>query len=90
VLTETLEGELYETWIYCYDGWICEYFTEAGLAAPDPQLGEPVLEAQHLQISLEDGLLHIAAEAGEKELSLVLRLRGGSWNLNRPESGVAL
>ncbi len=90
VLTETLEGETYETWIYCYDGWICEYFTEAGLEAPEPELGEPVLEAERLGISLEDGLLQIGAEAGGKELSLVLSLRGGIHSLKTEKEGVSL
>ena len=77
VLTETIEGESYRTWIYCYDGWLREYFTEADLEKPEPELGEPVLELESMNLSLEDGLLTAVLTSGGACRELVLSLRSG-------------
>ena len=50
---EEFDGENYTTWIYCYDGWLREYFGPEG-EEPMPELGEPVLEAGSLSMALED------------------------------------
>lgn len=43
VLTQNLNGETYETWIYTYDGMLCEIMTdlENGFT---PEEGQPILE----------------------------------------------
>lgn len=43
VLTQNLNGEIYETWIYAYDGMLCEIMTdlENGFT---PEEGQPILE----------------------------------------------
>ena len=43
VLTQNLNGETYETWIYAYDGMLCEIMTdlENGFT---PKEGQPILE----------------------------------------------
>lgn len=43
VLTQNLNGEIYETWIYAYDGMLCEIMTdlENGFS---PEEGQPILE----------------------------------------------
>ena len=43
VLTQNLNGETYETWIYAYDGMLCEIMTdlENGFT---PEEGQPILE----------------------------------------------
>lgn len=78
VLEDTIDGEHYETWVYCYDGWIREYFTEAGGEIPEPEMGEPVLEARSLDLEIRDGLLTAWIATEEKTMELVLSLRGGS------------
>ena len=55
-LPETADGECYVTYIYCHGGWLRElYCPEA--AALSPEDGEKVLEAEQLEVSLEEGLL---------------------------------
>lgn len=70
------EGE-YETRIYCYEGYLMELYVsrEDPLGPAD---GERIMALEALELSLEGGLLSIAAtdEAGE-ESSLLLSLRSG-------------
>lgn len=78
VFDETMEGESYQTWIYCYDGWLREYFGLAE-AEPLPELGEQVLKAEYLSLTLDGNLLWLLLEdeAGEEtELQLYLRSGG--------------
>ena len=75
---EEFDGENYTTWIYCYDGWLREYFGPEG-EEPMPELGEPVLEAGSLSMALEDNLLWILLEdewGEDHELQLYLRSGG--------------
>lgn len=77
VLSETLDGQLYLTRVYCHDGWLWELFSAAGddLA---PQDGERVLQAQGLELLLEDGLLSVTVTDGAgDQVSLRLSPRGG-------------
>lgn len=61
VLTETIEGEDYSTWIYCSGGWMREYFTETS-RKPDPDSGTEILEADQMRISQEGNLLTIKTD----------------------------
>ena len=75
VFTEEIEGEDYETLVYCYDGYLRELFA---LAEGDflPEDGEKVLQAQSLSLSLDGQLLtaELIGPAGEmQELTLFLR-----------------
>ena len=56
VLTEEIDGVVYETRIYCHDGYLRELFAEAGtdLSAED---GQPVMEAQALHAAWDGRLL---------------------------------
>ena len=77
VLQEEIEGEVYETRVYCYDGYLRELFCweEAELA---PEDGEIVLPAQAMSLNLEDGLLDVEIVSGDGEtLNLTLALRSG-------------
>ena len=75
VLDETIGGERYRTWIYCYDGWLWEYF--GGLEKPEsPDLGEKVLRAAHLHVMKERHMLHISLDDNTgMDLALNLCLR---------------
>ena len=69
--------EEYVTRIYCHDGWIMELYCAAGLEM-DPEDGEPVMAAEGLGFTLEDGLLTITATDSQgTEQTLLLSLRGG-------------
>jgi len=52
VITEEIDGNCYETWIYCYDGYIRELFTAAGSGLP-LEAGDKVLEAEQLMFCWE-------------------------------------
>ena len=80
VLTETIEGTCYETWVYCYDGYLRELFTEQGFE-PAPEDGEKVLRTEDLRVCLErEGLLRldIRTDAGWEAEILTLRSGEGS------------
>lgn len=70
-------GEEYVTRIYCYDGYLMELFC----AASDPlgpDAGERIIEAEALELSLEDGLLSVTlTSAGGEDSTLLLSLRSG-------------
>jgi len=75
VLLEEIEGETYETKLYCYDGWLTELYAAAG-SDLSPAAGEKILELKALELSLEDGLLQAKLtlpDGREEELSLQLR-----------------
>lgn len=77
-LGEEIEGEIYETLIYCMDGYLMERFK----AKEDPAelgYGTEIVEAGSFFFELtEDGLLHVTAEskAGERE-EIILAFRSG-------------
>lgn len=88
VIPEQIEGERYQTWVYCYDGWLREYFTEEGLEKPEPELGEEVLEAESLELTLEDGLLEAVFTVNGEKLELVIQLRGSKYAAEKAEVGL--
>ena len=62
-ITEEIEGAEYITRVYCHDGWIRELFT---LAEGDfaPEDGEKILEAEALELSLENELVRVTVTGG--------------------------
>ena len=77
-LTEEIDGFVYETWLYVYDGWLRELFCEpdSGLL---PEDGESITEAQSLAVTEWDGLLTLTYVdgAGMEETALVFVRSGG-------------
>ena len=71
VIPEEIDGEIYITRVYCYDGYIRELFS-GGNAALSPEDGEKILPGESLAFSIEDDLLTVHLE-GQK---LFLHLRG--------------
>ena len=55
VITEVVDGEVYLTRIYCYEGWLMELYTGEG--SFEPQDGEKLLPMAQLELQLEQGLL---------------------------------
>ena len=75
VLREGIDGETYETKLYCYDGWLTELYAAAD-SDLSPADGEKILELRELELSLQDGLLQaklILPDGREESLSLQLR-----------------
>lgn len=77
VFTETVDGTVYETLVYCYDGYLRELFVAAG-GDFLPEDGEEVLAAQSLSICQNGRLLdmELTSPSGEAQ-SLCLYLRSG-------------
>jgi len=80
VLSEEIEGETYETLVYCYDGYLRELFAAAeGDFLPED--GEKVLEAQSMLLQKDGQTLtvELTGPVGEvQELTLCLRSREGA------------
>lgn len=72
------EDEVFETKLYCQDGWLMELYTYAG-ADMAPEDGTPLMEAAALSLALEDGLLtvEVTTSAGETD-TLCLSLRSSA------------
>ena len=75
VLSEEIQGAVFETTVYCYDGYLRELFVEEGLWM-DPEFGEKILPMQSFHV--EDCGTHLQAELtlpNEESVSVVLQLR---------------
>ena len=59
LIREEIEGSVYHTWIYCFDGYIRELFAAADSDLM-PEYGEKILEAEELRVWREDSLLKAA------------------------------
>ena len=70
VLTEEIDGELYETCIYYCDGYLRELFTTAG-ADLAPEDGEKILPA--------GSFLAYADDPAEGQLRLRIQTDNGNW-----------
>ena len=77
ILTEEIGEEAYETWVYCYDGYLRELFAERG-ADLAPEDGEKVLAADGFQVCLErEDLLRLDILTGGRWETAALSLRSG-------------
>lgn len=75
ILTEEIAGEIYETFVYCYDGYIRELFAspDSGLSPKD---GDKILKACSMQVWEKDGMLKIeilSADGSCQEIWLSFR-----------------
>jgi hypothetical protein len=72
ILEETIDEEVYTTWVYCHEGWIRELYAVPGAKLP-PEAGEAIVEAEAFALQLEDSVLRIHVE----EDGLILYLPEG-------------
>lgn len=79
VLWETIDGEEYETRVYCHEGYIRELFTAAG-GEFSPEDGEKVLPAEGISFSWQAPELEatLTINGVTEELSLFLRAGEGA------------
>ena len=80
VLGEEIEGILYETLVYGYDGYLRELFVEAGYGM-ELEFGEMILPLEELRFADEE--THIRADVtfpggGRQSMTLFLRSERGS------------
>ena len=77
VLQEEIDGEVYETRVYCYEGYLRELFAGEGeaFAAGD---GEQILKAESMALSLENQVItaEITDSDGQVQ-TMTLYLRSG-------------
>ena len=69
ILEETINGEVYTTKVYCYDGWLRELYTVPGVTIA-PKGGTPILEGEELELSQEGKLLRVTLDGQERYLCL--------------------
>ena len=71
-LSEDIDGDIYVTRVYCYDGWLMELFSmEEDEVMPED--GEKLLPAQNMTASMDDGLLKVCItdQQGAEETMLM-------------------
>ena len=67
----------YGTWVYCYDGYIMELYTDPALGN-GPQAGERIMPASALELRLEGRVLTVDVTGSTGEHSgITLALRSG-------------
>lgn len=66
-IEENVGDEIFATYIYCRDGWICELLIPSE-AVPVYSAGERLLEADALSFSMNDGLIRagLSTQGGQK------------------------
>jgi len=85
IFDETIDGEPYRTFLYCYDGWLREYFAgaEAVDMELDGELGTELVPAERLVLKLDGALLRAEITQDGKTSGMVLSLRsreaGGTY-----------
>ena len=75
VLHQEIDGESYQTRVYCREGYICELFTAAD-SRLSPEAGEKLLEAAALSFRLTGRMLSVeitCADGSVQPLTLYLR-----------------
>ena len=75
ILTEEVDGAVYETRVYCYDGYLRELFAAADWEG-SPADGEKILPARGLTLEREGRLLTAGLTDGEghpRQIKLYLR-----------------
>jgi len=78
ILSEELDGEIYYTYVYCYDGYLRELFTAAD-SGLQPGDGDRILKAQEMKAEKKDHILEIEIRAEDgSNRSLKLFLRSGN------------
>ncbi len=78
VLSKEINGSVYETWSYLYDGSLREVTVKQG-AEVGPESGQPVMELNSLQLELEDSRLLkiIATDTKNRVYESVVCLHSG-------------
>ncbi len=66
----------YVTQVYCHDGWLMELYSapDSGLT---PDAGEKIMEAQGLELALNDGVLGMGVTVEDETQWLFMELRSG-------------
>ena len=75
VLAEEIDGFLFETTVYCHDGYLCEMFSASGYD-PGAEFGEKILPAERFSVTDRGEYLELEITFAEGETwPMILRLR---------------
>lgn len=75
VLSEEIDETIYETIVYCYDGYLRELFMEEGLSM-DPEFGEKILPMKAFAVTDFGTYLQVDLELTDVETeTVILKLR---------------
>lgn len=80
-LGEMIEGIRYDTLVYCWDGYLCELFTESGLDM-GLEFGEWILPVEDIRFTDEGTHILVGLSAHGEEQSMILSLRSERGNTN--------
>ncbi len=75
-MTETYGEDAYVTYLYCSDGYLREWFSEAD-AAFIPESGEPIIAASGMEAGISDGCINatLTGTDSAKEIHVCIALR---------------
>lgn len=74
--TETVDGSVYQTWVYAFDGWLREFATVEGNDGFDPSGGEKIAAVSDFSMKKEGKTFTFEAETADgerRQLSVTLR-----------------
>ena len=75
VLTKEIDGLLFDTTVYCHNGYLCEHFCASGYA-PGAEFGEKILPAESFCVKDHGEYLELEITFADGQTrSLILQLR---------------
>ena len=80
IIKEIIDDYPYETWIYCYDGYLREMFCVKGAALP-PTFGEQILPMEDLELDFDGKTITATlsmTDGSQEHMTLHLRSEGGA------------
>lgn len=84
--TDNIDGEEYVTYVYCYEGWLCEYFGDANSGSPDEvaEFGEKLIQIEEFEPTVSDGLVKIKFKSNDEAeyIKLNIFIRAGEEEHN--------
>ena len=74
---QEVNSELYYTRIYCYDGYLCELFTDVN-SEFEPTDGARLMPAESVEFKLDNGILTVCITQTDKQMQYIaLNIRSG-------------
>jgi hypothetical protein len=82
ILIENRTGKGYETWIYVYEGSLCEVLTAGGADEPPLESGQAIMPMEAMELELSDRLVQVSLTGANGKVSnLNLSLRAARGEL---------
>ena len=72
-ITQVFDGEIFDTYIYCYQGVLRESFISSEIDFV-PENGEEICAMDRMVIDIEDGLMHIRLYEKDRETEFSIAL----------------